>query len=326
VQANVVRAVVIDLVLVVAFVFFFVFPGHDPKPRGVPVGVAGPQQAVAPAAAALSRARGGEAFEVERFPGEDEARKAIVDREIYGAYLPASGRALIATAASPQVAEGLRGAFAAAARARGGGLQVEDLRPLDSDDPRGVSVNLTMLPLTVTGILSVLILAYLAPALDARRRFVAIVMFAVLGGLAAMAIVRVAIGALPGSFAALAAVAALALLAIATVSAGIIRFLSGPGVGLSFGLFLMLGNPASGAASAPELLPGFWQAIGPYLPPGALAGAIRNVAYFDGAGLARPLVVLTVYVLAGGALLLLADARAPTPSIGLAPPGREQSG
>lgn len=54
----------------------------------------------------------------------------------------------------------------------------------------------------------------------------------------------------------------------------------------------MLGNPSSGGSYAPELPPGFWRAIGGYLPPGAGTAAVREVVYFGGDGLTRPLLVL----------------------------------
>jgi hypothetical protein len=74
--------------------------------------------------------------------------------------------------------------------------------------------------------------------------------------------------------------------------------------------FLLIGNPGSGNASAPELLPGFWRTVGPLLPPGAGGQALRNVAYFDGAALAGPLLVLGGFALAG-AVLILAPRRQP---------------
>ena len=36
--ANALRAVAIGVVLIATFVFFFVFPGHDPEPNHLPVG------------------------------------------------------------------------------------------------------------------------------------------------------------------------------------------------------------------------------------------------------------------------------------------------
>ena len=180
---------------------------------------------------------------------------------------------------------------------------------MDEDDPRGVSINLVGLATTITSILGALLLFNLAPTLPAAWRLGSLALFSVLGAALAMLVVQVGIGALPGSYFALAAVAALAIFAVASVSAAVIGALGFPGVGLSFAIFLMLGNPGSGAASAPELLPEPWQTGGQLLPPGAAATGLRNVAYFDGAQAWDWLTVLLVYAGIGTAALLLLGRR-----------------
>jgi hypothetical protein len=83
--------------LVALFVFFFVVPGHDPKPNQLPIGLVGPEGPVAPLAAGL--ARGGD-FDVKRYPGAREARLAILEREVYGALLVARRPRLLIAAAT----------------------------------------------------------------------------------------------------------------------------------------------------------------------------------------------------------------------------------
>jgi hypothetical protein len=61
-------------------------------------------------------------------------------------------------------------------------------------------------------------------------------------------------------------------------------------------------QPAFGLASAPEMLPSGWGAPGQLLPPGAAGTALRSVAFFDGAGAGRPLLVLSCWFV-GGLLL-----------------------
>jgi len=51
------------------------------------------------------------------------------------------------------------------------------------------------------------------------------------------------------------------------------------------------------------VLPGFWRTIGPYLPTGAGVDLVRNIAYFDGQAIGRPLVVLTAWLALGVALV-----------------------
>jgi hypothetical protein len=302
--------VVGGVVLVALFSFFFVYPGHDPKPNHVPLGLVGPGAE----RTAASLERGGR-FEPRLYDDAADAREAILDREVYGAVVTgARPSLLVASAASPQVAQLLQ---EAAARVPGqADPPVEDVRPLHDGDPRGTTINLVAIPLAVTSILGAMLLFNMAPALSPGRRLALLAAFAVAGGLVSMLIVRVAMDALPGPYLGLAAVAALAIAATAFAATVIMRLAGPPGILLSFLVFLMLANPASGAASAPELLPDPWRVGGQFLPAGAGATGLRNVAYFDGAALTRPLVVLLVFVAASAALLLATAAgrsRSPIP-------------
>jgi hypothetical protein len=286
------RPVLAGVVLVTLFAFFFVYPAHDPEPNELPVAVVGDETIVG-----VNTADDG--FDAVRVDDEVTAREAILDREVYGAFISGSPpKVLIASAASLPAAQLLTG-VAEAARS-----VPEDVRRLDEDDPRGVTINLTGLAVTITSILGALLLFNLAPALPAGWRVASLALFAVLAGAAGMLVVQVLIGALPGSYFALAAVVALGIFAVASVSAAIIGALGFPGVGLSFMIFLMLGNPGSGAASAPELLPEPWKTGGQLLPPGAAATGLRNVAYFDGAQAENWLPVLLVFAAIGAAALV----------------------
>ena len=270
-----VRALAISVVLIALFSFFFVYPGHDPKPNDLPVAVVG-ESAQTPAG-----------FEIVRADDTAEAREMVLDREAYGAITPDG--VLVATAASFQVAQILSGL------AEAQNLPVVELKPLAADDPRGVSLNLTVLPITITAILAAMLGFTMAPALPGAMRVGFIAAFAVAGAVVSMLIINVGIGALPGNFLALTAVVALAIFAVASVSSAFMLALGPPGIMLSFLLFLVLGNPASGAASAPELLPDPWSWGGQFLPPGAFATGVRNTAYFDGADAVLWLGVLLVW-------------------------------
>ena len=69
-------------------------------------------------------------------------------------------------------------------------------------------------------------------------------------------------------------------------------------------LFLVIGNPASGGSSAPELLPAFWRQLSELLPPGAAITAVRDVVYFHGYGISRALIVLSIWIAAGAAVVV----------------------
>jgi hypothetical protein len=76
-----------------------------------------------------------------------------------------------------------------------------------------------------------------------------------------------------------------------------------PGLGLGVAVVVVLGNPLSAAAAAPDLLPAGWAGLGQLLPPGAVVAALRAVSGFGGTGAAGPLAVLAAWAV-GGLLLL----------------------
>ena len=69
---------------------------------------------------------------------------------------------------------------------------------------------------------------------------------------------------------------------------------------------VLIGNPFSAVATAPELLPRPAGGLGQLLPPGAGANLLRSTGYFDGAAAGSHIAVLGAWTLAGLALLGLA--------------------
>lgn len=285
------------LALQAALVLLFVAPGRSPEPHGLPVGV------VEPANALPRRAE----IEVHRYADAAAARTAIREREIYGAVVPSEGRLLVASAASPVVAQMLRERLA-------NGARTEDVVPVAAGDPRGAALNLLFLPLMIACFPLAALLG--RTRLSRGRMLGAVLAFSVLSGLALTALLR-AMDALPGSYLAVSGAVALVVAAVALTTAGLFRALGPAGIGLAALLLIVLGNPGSGNASAPELLPGVWRVTGQLLPPGAGGQAIRDTAYFDGHALAQPALVLAAWALLGATLILVgrwAPKAAPAPA------------
>jgi hypothetical protein len=111
------------------------------------------------------------------------------------------------------------------------------------------------------------------------------------------------LGILEGSYLVNSAVVALGIAAVAFPVAGMFAVLGAAGLGLTAATLMLLGNPLSGAATAPEMLPAGWGALGQLMPPGATGTLLRSVAFFDGAAAGGPLTVLAVWTLAGISLL-----------------------
>ena len=295
-------AALAGVVLIALFSFFVVYPGHDPKPNDLPVAVVGTDAAAQRVVAGLKAP--GDDFSVVRVANEHAARAAIDNRGVYGALLPGSGRVLVASAASLAASNVI---VAAAEHANGGRIAVVDLKPLVRNDARNTTIVLTTIAVTVPGLLGAAVALFLAPALDVRRRIGLLALIAIAGGLVAMLIVRVAMGALPGSYPALAGVTAAGIFAFASWATALMLRVGTPGILLSFLLFLMLANPGSGAASAPQMLPDPWSWAGQLAPPGALATGLRNTAYFGAAGISKWLTVLLVFGLLGVVGIIVAS-------------------
>jgi hypothetical protein len=81
------------------------------------------------------------------------------------------------------------------------------------------------------------------------------------------------------------------------------------GLGAGGATMMLLGNPLSGLASAPEMLPTGWGSLGQFLPPGAAGTALRSVSFFDGAGSGRSFLVLGCWLVLGLVLCGLAAMR-----------------
>jgi hypothetical protein len=128
---------------------------------------------------------------------------------------------------------------------------------------------------------------------------------AALVGVVAAALVHSWLGVLTGDWWTEAAVLGLTTLAVSGAVAGLAAALGTAGVGIGGLTVVLLGNPFSGASSAPQLLPDPVGAIGQWLPPGAGASLLRSVSFFDGAAALGPALTLTWWAALGlGAILL----------------------
>jgi hypothetical protein len=102
-----------------------------------------------------------------------------------------------------------------------------------------------------------------------------------------------------GNWAVNAGVLSLTVLAISTTAAGLMALLGAPGLAVAALLMVFIGNPFSGMASAPELLPKPVGLLGQLLPPGAGGNLLRSTAFFAGAGAAGHLTVLVTWAVLG---------------------------
>ncbi|TNM26702.1 ABC transporter permease [Streptomyces sedi] len=297
--------VIVAVPLLIGFVLWaFLWPNARGGPHELPVGVAGPAQATAQVAEALEER--GDAFDVREYPDGDAARRAIEQREIYGAFVvdgTGSPEVLTAGAGGAGVAQLL---VTVAEAQAGASVEVTDVVPPPPGDPRGAAFGASLLPLVLAGIAAGALVVL--TGLRGGRALLALTGAAALGGLMATVLTHGWLEVLAGDWWQLAGTLALMVFTGGATVAGLAALLGQAGIGVGALLLMMLGNPWSGAASAPEMLPEPVGMIGQWLPTGAGASLLRSVAFFEGNAAGFPLAVLLAWLLLG-VTAMLAGAR-----------------
>jgi hypothetical protein len=293
-----------------------------PTPHHVPANIVGRPGAAPLLVTALEQATKN-GLELIPAASVEAARRAIGAQRVYAALILTSPRPhlLLASAAGTSVARLLEQAATRAAAESGRPLVVTDLRPLPSTDPQGLVSFYVTLAATILGFVSMFQLRANAQGMPLRGWLSCILGLALVGGLVLALVVDPLLSALQGPFpelwAALSAQIAVAALFNTTMLTLIGRWAMIP----TWGLFVALGNAASGGAVAPPLLPAFYGFIGRYLPTGATIEIIRNAVYFTHEQHLGPILVEALW-LAGtlAAFLTVARLRGHTPETAIDPP------
>jgi hypothetical protein len=312
------RAVALLTVIISVLLTAFAWPSVRSSLHDVPIAVAGPAAAVQQVSATIDQ-RLPDAFEITAVADTAAAERLILDREVYGAIDVSAGtpKVLTASAASVAVAQSLQGVATALGQGQAQGqgkeqeagtaVAVREIVALPADDPRGAGLAAGALPLVMGGMLAAVLLTQLLRGTG--RRVVGALSFAITGGLAMAAILQFWLGSLDGSYLANSGAFALTIAAISVTILGLESLLGVAGLGLGAATMLLVGNPLSGAATAPQMLPGWSGALGQLLPPGAGGQLLRSTAFFDGHGAAHPVIVLSSWLCVGVVLCLAGGLR-----------------
>ncbi|MFG2312480.1 DUF3533 domain-containing protein [Streptomyces sp. NPDC048566] len=302
------------IALQLLFIASYVGALHDPKPRDVPFGVAAPQ---AVAGQTVTRLAGieGEPLDPRTVTDAAAARDQILDRRIDGALIidPRGSRdtLLVASGGGTVLATTLERLVTALEAAEGRTVRTVDVAPASAQDFDGLSSFYLVVGWCVGGYLAASILAISSGARPAtpRRaviRLLVMALVAAVGGLGGAVIVGPVLGALPGSVWALWGLGALITFAVGAATLALQGLFGVVGIGLAILLVVVAGNPSAGGAFPLPMLPPFWKAIGPALPPGAGTWAARSIAYFRGNAMTGAMLVLSAWAVAGSAVTLLA--------------------
>ncbi|MGY1858547.1 DUF3533 domain-containing protein [Modestobacter sp. SYSU DS0290] len=308
------------LLLQLGFVLSYVGAFHAPTPREVPLAVVAP--AGAPAGTAESMATrldglDGDPLDARAVADEGRARLLLRDREVDGVLLLGSGAEdtlLVAGAEGGAVSSALTEVLSAVDAAQQRTLTVDDVVPAADGDARGLSAFYLAVGWVVGGYLVASIIGVSAgsrPLTRARGlvRLGALALYAVVSGVGGAVITGPVLDVFDGHLLTLSAFGALLVFAVGAFTMALQVWTGLIGIGLAILLFVVLGNPSAGGAYPAPLLPPFWAAIGPWLPPGAGTSAVRGIVYFGGAGAGQACLVLAGYAAVGLVATVLGSGR-----------------
>jgi hypothetical protein len=297
-------------VTVASAIFITAFIGglHDPGPRSVPVGLVGSPAQASTVSTALGRQAPGD-FTITRYPSVAAARSAIGDRSIDAALVPGPTvqHLLVASAVSASETTAITKAFAAGAAHARVPLVVQDIRPLHSGDPDGLSMLFFVVALLAPSLaFGFQIVSSIGTRLNEFWHLGIIVVYALIVAAVALAIADAGIGALTGAPWAIYGVGVLLAFTAAAVAGAAVRWAGRLAFIVVLLLFVPIGISSSGSTLGPRMITPWWADLGRALLPGATQTTVRNVTYFNGNAITGPLLVLSGWALAAIIALVLA--------------------
>jgi hypothetical protein len=275
----------------------------NPRPHDLAVGIAGPAPLVQQIVGSFSSNAPG-AFRFTTFASGEAARSAIDQRKVDGALILGEGppRLIVAGAAGDALSGAITAAFSNAFKAQGQTLAVETVHPYSSGDPHGLILFFVILAILVSTLVSQAV-----SVLRARAGFtlslLTVIVFAALAAVVAMGMATWIAGDYGSGLWLATGLLALATAAIGAVVSGSGRLLGAAGVGLAALIVILLDLISSGGPLGSQFLPDAYRWLAPGMPVNQLYSGLRGALFFDGAGLAMPVAVLSAW-LAGGLILM----------------------
>jgi hypothetical protein len=308
------------LLLQLGFVLSYVGAFHAPSPRDIPLAVVAPSGAPAGTAQSVAdqlEGLAGDPLEVQVADSEDDARQLLADRDVDGVLVLGTGTEdtlLVAGAEGGAVSSALSELLTEVDQAQQRTLTSDDVLPAATGDARGLSAFYLAVGWVVGGYLVASIIGVSSGSRPLTRgrgvvRLGSLAVYALVSGIGGALITGPVLDVFDGHLLALSAFGALLVFAVGAFTMALQVWTGLVGIGLAILLFVVLGNPSAGGAYPAPLLPPFWSAIGPWLPPGAGTDAVRGIVYFGGAGVGQAALVLAAYAVVGLVATLLGSGR-----------------
>jgi hypothetical protein len=307
-------AVIAALAMVIGSLFLasYTLALGDPVPRRIDtavVGNAGSHQAVLDQIETLTD--GGVVF--HPYPTLAGATAAIERQQVYAALdltRPAP-RLYVASASGASVERVFLSVAAADPE-----LRVVDTHPLPPSDPAGLDVFYLVITATILGFLTVLQVRLNSGGLSLRRWIVFVLSFGLTASLVLVLVAGPLLHRLALPIAASWGILALQMITVAAFVSTMAVLIGRWALVPTFLLFMVVGNPSSGGAVAPPLLPSLFGTVSQWLPSGVTVTALRDAIYFPTHQQARPIAVLVVWAAAClGAMVVVSHRRRTSPGI-----------
>jgi hypothetical protein len=293
---------VVGLLIGPIFAAVYLAAFHAPVPHELPVAVVGSAQVVS--SVTQKSSENGDPFAVVEESSRVDAVHAVLNRDVYGALVVATGKTelIVAGANGPSVTQTLQGAFTPLASAVGTTLEVTDVKPLPAGDSRGLSVFYAAFGIVLGAFLFGLTIMGVGRQLPHFWRAGSAVIFSLLAGLVVAWLVDPVFGALPGPYLLTAGVIAMLGLAIAASTAMLMRVFGAAGTFVSSIVLLTLGNATSTGILPAQFLPTWLEPLTEILPVGVAVRALRGGAYFNNDGVATAFIVLGIWIILSAAI------------------------
>ncbi|WP_182048104.1 hypothetical protein [Curtobacterium sp. ME26] len=289
--------VLVPLFLAVGMTLAYLGAFHAPTPHELPVGIVGQgPTAQVFAQTVTDESDGGLVAHV--VPTTTAAERAVRDRDLAAVYAPGtSGATLyVSTAASETTASAAEKVFLPIAFRQHLPFTVEDVVPTGSEDTTGQGLFFLLVGLSVGGYASAIAVAAAAARL---RAFWTVVVGAATAAVVAGIGVVVAgplYGVVPSHRWEVFLVAWLYDAVIIALGVGLHPLLGRWTTPILTMLFVMLNFTSSGGIFQPAFQPGFFAALNTFWSGAAWLAAAQDLVYFPAASLARPLVVLALWL------------------------------
>ncbi|MFC8537657.1 ABC transporter permease [Streptomyces sp. NPDC057249] len=233
------------------------------------------------------------------YPTPAAAREALEEQKVF-AIVRSGPRGVsldVAAASGAAVAQLLAESAVKVGDALDIPVAVQDVKPLQKGDPRGLALFYISLAAVIVGFVGAIQLSVHARALIPVERIGFTVLYSLLGAFAIAAVVDWLLGAVDLPF-----VESWLILAFTMFTSGMVFTMFNTLIGRwamlpTWGVMVLLGNPSSGGAVSWPLLPSLLGHIGRWLPPGASVNAQHTAVYYQGHQRVFPYLVLAVWAL-----------------------------